>query len=147
MKKGTKNLLAMALTVMISAGCASNYEQAGALTGAAVGAAVGSTIGDGRGKALAIWLGAVTGAAIGSTVGKYMDEQDRMRTADVLETKRTNTATTWVNPDTQNTYTVTPTRTYTVAEGPCREFTLDAQIGGQNRQERNEQLIVDAGQE
>jgi surface antigen len=37
-------------------------------------------------------------------------------------------------PDTRNTYTVTPIRTYTMAEGPCREFTLDAQIGGKTAQ-------------
>ncbi|MDH5353071.1 MAG: hypothetical protein OEY09_01400 [Gammaproteobacteria bacterium] len=63
-----------------------------------------------------------------------MDEQDRMKTVHILETQRTNTATTWVNPDTNNTYTMTPTKTYSVAEGPCREFTLDAQIGDKSEE-------------
>ena len=88
----------------------------------------------GHNRPFAMWLGAVVGASIGSTIGKYMDEQDRMRTVDILETRRTNTSTTWVNPDTNNTYTVTPTRTFAVAEGPCREFTLDAQIGGKSEE-------------
>ena len=134
MKKGLIYPLTLAFIVFLSSGCATTREEAGALTGAAVGAVVGSTIGEGRGRAMAIWLGAVVGASIGSTIGKYMDEQDRMRTADILETKRTNTSTSWVNPDTQHSYTVTPTRTYEVAEGPCREFTLDAQIGGSTEQ-------------
>lgn len=121
----------MSLAVTLAgAGCTTSHEQSGALTGAAVGAAVGSTVGGGRGKALAIWLGVVVGASIGSTVGKYMDEQDRMKTAEILETRRSNTSASWVNPDTQNRYTITPTRTYEVAEGPCREFTMDTQIGG-----------------
>ena len=124
----------MTLIIFLAAGCASSREESGALTGAAVGAVLGSTLGEGRGRALGIWLGAVVGASIGSTIGKYMDEQDRLKTAQILETKRTNTATTWVNPDTRNTYTVTPTRTYEVAEGPCREFTMDAQIGGKTEQ-------------
>ncbi len=134
MKKGIHTTIAAIVIITLSAGCTTTHEQSGALAGAAVGAAVGSAVGDGRGRALAIWLGAIVGASIGSTVGKYMDEQDRMKTADILETRRTNTPTTWVNPDTQHTYTVTPTRTYTVAEGPCREFTLDAQIGGDMEQ-------------
>jgi len=124
----------MALIVFLAAGCASSREESGALTGAAVGAVLGSTLGKGRGRALGVWLGAVVGASIGATIGKYMDEQDRMRTAEVLETKRTHTSTTWVNPDTRNSYTVTPTRTYEVAGDPCREFTMDAQIGGKTEQ-------------
>ena len=134
MKKSFHILLVFVLIISVSFGCATSYEQSGALTGAAVGAAVGSTIGRGRNRAFAIWLGAVVGANIGSTIGKHMDEQDRLRTADVLETQQTHTPTTWVNPDTRNTYTVTPTRTYTIAEGPCREFTLDAKIGGKTEQ-------------
>jgi surface antigen len=134
MKKSLRVLLAVILIISLSSGCVTSKEQSGALTGAAVGAAVGSAIGSDHNQAFAIWLGAVVGASIGSTIGRYMDEQDRLKTGNALETQRTHTPTTWVNPDTQNTYTVTPTRTYTVAEGPCREFTLDAQIGGKTEQ-------------
>jgi len=115
------------------AGCASK-EEAGALSGAAIGAAVGSTLGGGRGKALAIMLGVAIGASIGQTVGKYMDEQDRIRTSSVMEMNRTNQVTTWHNPDTGYNYSVKPTRTYGGAQGPCREFTLDASVGGKVEQ-------------
>jgi len=135
MKKFFGTLIVFTLIISFSTGCTTTREQAGALTGAAIGAAVGSTMGRGHSnRAFAVWLGAGVGANIGSTIGKYMDEQDRLRTADILETQQTNTPTTWINPDTQNSYTVTPTKTYTIAEGPCREFTLDAQIGGKTEQ-------------
>ncbi len=130
MKRITQIFVTTIAIITLSFGCTTTHEQSGALTGALVGAAVGSTIGKGRGNALAIWLGAVVGANIGTTIGRYMDEQDRLRTSNILETKRTHSSTTWVNPDTRHRYTVTPTRTYTVAEGPCREFTVDAKIGG-----------------
>lgn len=133
MKHISMSLVAGVLVVALAAGCATK-EEAGALTGAAVGAAVGSTVGRGSGRVAAIWLGAVAGAMIGSTVGRYMDEQDRMRTAQVLEYNRTNQPSEWRNPDTGYDYTVTPTRTYEVAEGPCREFTVDAVIGGKTQQ-------------
>ena len=134
MKKGFLFSIVFILTVSLGSGCVGTHEESGALTGAAVGALLGSSVSNGRNRPFAMWLGAVVGASIGATVGKYMDEQDRMKTAEILETSRTNTPTTWVNPDTHNTYTVTPTRTYSVAEGPCREFTMDAQVGGKTEQ-------------
>ena len=126
-------LIIVALFTISLGGCATK-EEAGTLSGMAVGAAVGSTLGGGRGRVLAIWLGAVVGAQIGQTIGRYMDEQDRTRTSMILESNRTHQATTWHNPDTGYDYTVTPTRTYEVAEGPCREFTTDAVIGGKKQQ-------------
>ena len=132
MKKIITLVIVGLLTISLS-GCATK-EEAGTLTGAAVGAAVGSTLGSGRGSVLAIWLGAIVGAQIGQTVGRHMDEQDRIRTSMILENNRSNQATTWHNPDTGYNYTVTPTRTYEVAEGPCREFTTNAVIGGKTEQ-------------
>lgn len=135
MKKIITLTIASLLLGSFLAACTSTKEEAGALTGAAAGAAVGSTIGDGRGRMLAIFLGAVVGAQIGQTVGKYMDEQDRIRTSMTLENNRTNQPSTWHNPDTNYDYTLTPTRTYEVAEGgPCREFTVNATVGGKTEQ-------------
>lgn len=134
MKKGISQAIILIAVMFMTVGCVSSRQESGALTGAAVGAVLGSTVGKGRNRYFSTWLGAVIGASIGSTIGRYMDEQDRMKTIDILETRRTNTATTWVNPDTRNSYTMTPTRTYSSGEGPCREFTLDAQIGGNTEQ-------------
>ena len=122
------------LMILSSTGCASK-EEGGALSGAAIGAAVGSTIGRGHGRMLAIMLGTAIGIQVGRTVGKYMDEQDRIRTSMAMENNRTNVSSSWRNPDTNYEYTVTPTRTFESTQGgPCREFTVNAAIGGKTEQ-------------
>jgi len=70
---------------------------------------------------------------IGGAIGRSMDETDRLRTAASLETVRTGVPSTWRNPDTGNQYVVTPTKTYESASGPCREYTIDAVIGGKKQ--------------
>lgn len=123
-----------AASAMLVGACTMTQEQSGAVLGGAAGAAVGSTIGGGSGRTAAIILGALLGSAVGANIGRHMDEQDRIKTAEALEYSPTGRPSTWTNPDTQGRYTVTPTRTYETAEGPCREFTMDAAVGGQPQQ-------------
>jgi surface antigen len=80
-------------------------------------------------------VGTIAGAMVGRHIGETMDEADRMQTAAALSAARTGEATTWVNPDNGNRYTVTPTGTFEQSGGPCREFRLDAKIGDQPDQE------------
>ncbi len=124
------------LTIGLLSGCANmTREDTGTLIGGVAGAAVGSTIGGGRGNTAAIVLGALAGSMIGSKIGKYMDQQDRMRAAQAFEYNRTGQTTSWKNPDTGNHYEVTPTKTYETDQGtPCREFTMDAQVGDRPQQ-------------
>ncbi|MFP5307596.1 MAG: RT0821/Lpp0805 family surface protein [Gammaproteobacteria bacterium] len=124
----------VAVAVAVSSGCALTQEQSGAVIGGAAGAAAGSAVGKGRGRVAAIILGAMIGSAVGANIGRHMDEQDRVRTAEALEYNPTGRPSTWRNPDRQTTYTVTPTRTYESAGAPCREFTMDAEIGGKTEQ-------------
>lgn len=131
MNKRTFLAIAVALAVSVSGGCALNQEQTGSVIGGAAGAAAGSAVGKGSGRTVAIILGALIGSAAGANIGRHMDEQDRIRTAQAMELNRTGEATRWRNPDTQRNYTVTPTRTYDSNEGPCREFTMDAEVGGE----------------
>jgi surface antigen len=114
-------------------GCASRKES-GALAGAVTGAAAGSSIGKGSGKALAIFFGAIIGSEIGRAIGEHMDAHDRSRTAQILEHNKTNEISAWRNPDTDHYYKVKPTRTYQSNTGPCREFTVDAQVAGETQQ-------------
>lgn len=132
-KYRTLLVVSCALTTMIVSGCALNREQTGALAGGMVGAATGSTIGGGSGRTAAIILGALLGTAIGANIGRHMDEQDRMKTAQVLESNKTGQPTTWINPDTRDRYTVTPTRTYEEQGTPCREFTMNANVGDETQ--------------
>ena len=80
----------------------------------------------------------MAGSMIGRQIGQNMDDVDRMKTAEALNSNRTGQSTTWTNPDNGREYTVTPTRTYEEPSGaPCREFELDATVGGEPGQEVN----------
>jgi surface antigen len=130
-----------ALLVASVAGCVvpATQEQSGMVVGGLVGGAIGSQFGRGDGRTAATIIGAVIGASIGSSIGRSMDDTDRMRTAQALETQRINAPTRWVNPNNRNEYTVVPIRTYESAGGPCREYTMDAVIGG-----RSEKVVGNA---
>lgn len=128
-----KSLITTALIAgMALGGCATDRpnEQAGMIIGGALGGLLGNQVGGGSGRTAAIIVGTLAGAAIGGAVGRSMDETDRLKTAHSLENVRTGVPSTWRNPDSGNQYTVVPTRTYETSEGPCREYTIDAVIGG-----------------
>ena len=119
-------------TVLAAAGCATQptQEQTGMVIGGVLGGVLGHQVGRGSGQTAATIIGTIVGAAVGGAVGRSMDETDRMKTAATLETVRTGVPSTWRNPDTGNQYTVVPTRTYDTAQGPCREYTVDAVVAG-----------------
>jgi surface antigen len=129
------------LFVAAVAGCAVpvTQEQSGTVIGGAVGGAIGSQFGRGDGRLAATFIGVLAGAVIGGNIGRSMDNNDRMRIAQALETQPMNAPTTWVNPDNRNAYTIVPIRTYESASGPCREYTMDAVIGG-----RTEKVVGNA---
>jgi len=120
----------------LMAGCATTgpREETGMVIGGVLGGVLGHQVGGGRGRTAATIIGTIAGVAIGGSIGRTMDDVDRMRVAATLETTRTGVATTWQNPDTGYDYRMVPTRTYESTEGPCREYTLDAQIGGRTEQ-------------
>jgi len=128
--------LAIVLTLAIVPGCATK-EQTGAVVGGVAGGLLGSQIGGGKGNTAAIILGTLGGAAIGSMVGRRMDDKDRARMAQALETSRSNQTTSWRNPDTANAYAVTPVKTTfpSSADGqPCRQFKMNAVIDGKTQE-------------
>ena len=104
--------------------------------GGALGGLLGAQVGDQEDQArtVAIIVGTLAGAAIGGAIGRSMYETDRLKTAQTLESVRTGVSSTWRNPDTGNQYAVTPTRTYETASGPCRDYTMEAEIDGQLEQ-------------
>ncbi len=128
----TKLYVLLALTVTL-AGCetAPTKQDQGVLIGAVIGGLLGNQVGGGSGRVLATMVGAVAGAAIGGSIGRSMDESDQLKAAHAFENVRTGVPTSWVNPDTRNEYTVTPTRTFDSSTGPCREYTMEAIIGGE----------------
>jgi surface antigen len=132
-----KSFLSITLALVTAAsGCATRdlgpNEQVGMVIGGVLGGVIGSEYDNprGHGRTAAIILGTLVGTAIGGAVGRSMDDVDRLKTAQTLETVRTGVPSSWRNPDTGNRYTVTPVQTYDTASGPCREYIVDAMIGG-----------------
>lgn len=138
-------LIAGFACVVAISGC-SNYsygggggvtqEQAGMVIGGALGGLLGAQVGDQEDQArtAAIIVGTLAGAAVGGAIGRSMDETDRLKTSQTLETVRTGVSSSWRNPDTGNTYGVTPTRTFETAAGPCRDYSINAIIDGSSEQ-------------
>jgi surface antigen len=129
--------LAMLIVLPAMTGCeTTTHAQQGEVIGGVLGGVLGSQVGEGSGQTAAIIIGTMAGAMIGRQVGQTMDDVDRMKTAQALNNNRTGQPTTWTNPDTGYEYTVTPTRTFEEPPGaPCREFQLDATVGGEPGQE------------
>ncbi len=125
------------VTTVLLSGCQSYggpNEQSGVVVGAVLGGLLGNQVGRGSGRTAAIIIGTLVGSQIGGDIGRTMDDTDRLKVAHSLETIRTGVPTTWRNPDTSYEYSVIPTRTYQVSDGPCREYTIDAIIGGRKEQ-------------
>ena len=131
-----KRWLITALAALALAACAGvpSKQDQGVIIGAIAGGILGHQVGGGSGQVLATMIGTVAGAAIGGSIGRSMDETDRLNAAMTLENVRTGVSSSWVNPDTGYEYVMTPTQTYDPGTGPCREYTLDAVIGGKTEQ-------------
>ena len=129
--KASKLFIILAITVTLSA-CAetqNNPKQSiGAILGAGLGALVGSQVGDGKGKLIAVALGALGGAFAGSQLGQALDDVDRLKASQAqqvaLENNKDGVSSSWKNPNTGHSGSVTPTST-TRKEGSdedCREY-------------------------
>ena len=130
-----KSVIAVCVALTLF-GCstAPSKQDQGMIIGAIAGGILGHQVGGGSGQVLATMIGTVAGAAIGGSIGRTMDDYDRMNASAALENVRTGVPSTWVNPDTGYEYVMTPTNTYDSGTGPCREYTLDATIGGKTEQ-------------
>jgi surface antigen len=124
------------------AGCQNGQSDFGPKTGigAALGAAGGGLLAAAvGGGGVGIAAGAVLGGLAGGALGSSMDARDRQISAQnsqsALESAPSGTTTTWHYPDSGNSGTVTPTRTYQNSSGQyCREFQQTITIGGQQEQ-------------
>ena len=139
-----KNIPIALIAMAALLGACDTVDQAGkkqtisTIAGAVLGGYFGSKIGMGEGRLWAAGAGAALGAVIGSELGKSLDENDRNmmeRTSQAaLEHTRTGSTSTWRNPDTGHSGTVTPTRTYQQSSGTyCRDLTQTVEIDGQTQ--------------
>lgn len=139
MKKLLTMIVILALT---TTGCASSVgprEESGTLLGAGTGALIGAQFGSGEGQLVAIALGTLAGALIGQDVGRTLDQADqdymRQTAQSSLETSPSNRTSTWVNPDSGHSGSITPTNTYRNDRGQyCREYQQKVVINGSQQQ-------------
>ncbi len=117
-------------TLLLLTGCNPSKQDIGTVIGAGSGAFIGSQIGGGTGQLAAVAIGTLLGGYLGSSIGQSMDELDQYKTQQVLESSPTGSTVAWNNPDSEIDYSVTPTRTYESASGPCRDYTTEAVIDG-----------------
>ncbi len=135
MNKIATSLIVLATSISL-VGCSDmNKQDVGTLSGAAIGGLVGSQFGKGGGQILAIGAGAIAGALIGGSIGKSMDDTDKMKMNQALETNQTGQPAYWTNSKTGTNYTVTPTQNVTVDGNQyCREYRTNAVIAGKKQQ-------------
>lgn len=134
-------LLILALCAACATGGDSTIEGSkktilGSMAGAAAGGLIGAAAGGG---AAGIVGGVLLGGLIGGVAGNALDQRDKQIAAQnaqhTFETARTGTTSTWQNPDSGHSGSITPTRTYQAASGEyCREYQQDVVIGGEKHQ-------------
>lgn len=127
--------LAVALAASLAlAGCqTATKQQSGAVIGGIAGGILGSQIGSGSGRTAAIIGGTLLGAVVGGAIGADMDQNDRYQAQVALENTADYSPTSWRNPNTGYTYTVTPTRTYETRYGYCREYDTEVYMDGRRQ--------------
>lgn len=133
-----KNTLMVGVVALGLAACQSGPKaQLGGLLGAGGGALAGSQIGSGKGQLTAVAIGALGGMLLGNSIGNSLDELDQMKmsntTQRTLEVVRDGQTSTWQNPNSGNSGSVVPLRTYQAAGSYCREFQQTVTVGGQQQ--------------
>lgn len=131
MIKITSLFAGMTLAVALLGGCANwSSGDTGTVLGGIAGGAAGSQIGSGSGTTIATVVGTIAGAALGRRIGENFGQRDRREFGHALESNPTGNTSSWTNPDTNDSYSVTPTQTYSQGDQPCREFTMKANVNG-----------------
>ena len=141
--KGMSRFCFNVLILLSLAGClATDMENRpkqtlGKLLGAGVGGLLGAQIGSGKGQLAAVAAGVLAGAYFGDEVGRSLDRADKLymdqNAEKSLEYSQTGTTSEWKNPDSGNSGTFKPVRTFETSSGQnCREFETTIFIDGRS---------------
>jgi surface antigen len=134
-------LVLLAFAVTSCATIQQTYEEnpkavLGSVLGTAAGAGIAAAAGAGGG-----WIAgaAIMGGLLGGVVGNRLDARDKRLASEAatraFENNRTGQSSVWRNPDSGNSGTVTPTKTYQLANGRyCREYRQAIVVGGEQHQ-------------
>jgi len=139
MKKS--GIIFVCIAALTLAGCegAGEKEKLGTILGAAAGAIVGSQVGSGKGRTTAVAVGTLLGSLAGSSVGKSLDKLDLIELQKTqqgtLENNPSGKTSTWSNPDSGNSGTITPQPARQTAQGVyCREYQQTITVGGRTEE-------------
>jgi surface antigen len=137
-------MTAVAILGLMAASCAqiSNTVQdnpkavLGTLGGAALGGGIAALAGGGTGAIVGATLG---GALLGGFIGNRLDARDKQLAAQnaqkAFESSKSGQTSVWNNPDSGNSGSITPTRTYQLANGTyCRQYEQTITVGGEQHQ-------------
>jgi len=137
----SKLIVVLAIVALLLSGCAQTGQTVrnnpkttmGGMLGAASGGLIAAAAGGG---AAGIVGGVLLGGLVGGAIGNHLDQRDKelaMQAANqAFENGRSGERSAWQNPDTGNSGSVTPTRTYQAASGGyCREYQQEIIVGGE----------------
>ncbi len=127
-----------ALSVAACVSDQGDKQTLGTLIGAGLGGLAGSQVGSGTGQLVAIGAGVLLGGLLGNEVGKSLDKADiayaERNAQQTLEYQPTGATSSWVNPDSGNSGSITPTATYQSTGGEyCREYQQTVTVGGEQQ--------------
>ena len=141
MKPGKFLIPLVAASALALAGCAGQGDKqtGGTLVGAAAGGLLGAQFGSGTGQLVGTALGVLAGAYLGNQVGQSLDNADqaamKQSTQYSLEATKVGHTSNWSNPDSGNSGSVTPTKTYQAPSGDyCREYQQTVTVGGKTEE-------------
>jgi surface antigen len=141
MRRNTLRIVSvLALLTFLVSGCQTMADNPKSTLGAAMGAAGGGLIASAAGGGAAGVVGGVLlGGLLGGAIGNALDQRDKemayKAAQDAFENQPSGEASTWRNPDSGNSGTITPTRTYQEPSGEyCREYTQKVMIGGEEHE-------------
>ena len=141
MRRGfARSAAALCAVALVFSACATAQDNpkttVGALGGAAAGGLIGAAAGGG---AAGIVGGVLLGGLLGGAVGNALDQRDKelaIKEAQYsLENSKSGHSSQWQNPDSGNSGSFTPTRTYQTESGQyCREYTQEIMVGGERHE-------------
>ena len=132
-----RSVVALVMAAAFSLACATVQDNPKTTVGSMGGAAAGGLIGAAAGGGTTGIIGGVLlGGLVGGAVGNALDQRDKelaMQQAQLsLENAKVGQTSQWQNPDSGNSGTFTPTRTYQTDSGQyCREYQQEIMVGGE----------------
>jgi surface antigen len=130
----------LAALALVFSACATAQDNPKTTIGAMGGAAGGGLIAAAAGGSpAAIAGGVILGGLLGGAIGNALDQRDKelalKEAQQSLEYSKSGQSSQWQNPDSGNSGTFTPTRTYQTQSGQyCREYTQEIFVAGEKHE-------------